>query len=243
MATTMDKRMIMKGGPFAYLYEASEGALSLAYTFDNLATGTQIVLPKADAAAASSNNLDATRADGAIIRFPAETLVVSGVDETDITPAEESTDATGKGRITIVTQEAPLPTTINSWAAFMADLKSKHDSLFLLTVATGFAYGGATAGTPKVDGWARMLCKINNDLDFTFGNQITALTLEFVSYKNPLGDDALAEIDLTGITFGNIAWKGKGSVTVAAPVITSGEATSILAGDIVISPDMTYSYA
>ncbi|MCO5250131.1 MAG: hypothetical protein M9949_01770 [Candidatus Kapabacteria bacterium] len=241
---TMDKRIIVNGAPFAYIHKASAGVLSLLYTFDNL-QNVQITMPRADAAASSGNNNDLNRSDGGIIRFPQESLVLDGRDETDITPAEDSSDATGKGKIVFTNNEAPLPTSINSYTAWLKSLKDNADSLFLISIATGFTWAGKSAGTPKVDGWARMLCKLNNDIDFQAGANASSISLEFVSYKNPIGTEALevgAISGVGGITYANIAWKGK-ATNIVSPVITEAEATAILAGDIVLSPDNVYTYA
>ncbi|MBE2188567.1 MAG: hypothetical protein KGZ71_09660 [Desulfobulbaceae bacterium] len=239
--TTTDKRIIISGAPFCYIHKLTEGVPSLLWTFDNL-QNVQIVMPKADAAAQSSNNLDIQRGDGALFRFKAESLVLSGEDETDITPAEESSDATGKGKIVFTNNEAPLPTSINSFTAWLKNAKDNMESLLLISIATGFTHHGKSTGTPKVDGWARMLCKLNSDIDFTSGANASSIQLEFVSYKNPVGADAIAAGALEAITFANIAWKGK-ATNIASPVITAPEEALLLAGDIVLSPDLTYSYA
>ena len=239
MPTTTDKKIILTGSPFAWVHKVDAGALIELWKFDNLQSTTYKIM-KPGATSQSGENIDINRADGAIWRFPKTNLVLSGIDETDITPAAASSDATGKGEITLVINEAPL--SANSWTAFIKTLKDELNSLFLITIGTGYSHKARTDITlRKPEGFVHLIGKINNDVEQQLNNSPLSISLTFVSYAN----SGLDEADLTSTSlFTAITWKlgGSGDVTgIKPPDITSGGATTLLSGDILVVPATTYS--
>ena len=239
MPTTTDKKIILTGSPFAWVHKINAGALTELWKFNNLQSSTYKIL-KPDSSA-SSDNIDINRADGAIWRFPKTNLILSGIDETDITPAGTSSDATNKGEITLVVNEAPIES--NSWTAFIKQLKDNIDAKFLITIGTGYSHKARTdAALRKPDGFIHMIGKINNDLEQQLNNNPASISITFVSYKN----SGLDEEDLTGSSlFTAITWKlggtGKDVDGIKPPDIISGDAQKLLEGDVVIVTNITYS--
>lgn len=242
MPTTTDKKIILHAAPMAWLHLASAGSLAETFLFDNLQTA-ELKLTNPSNDSTEGEKVEIKRGDGAIIQFDKFSLTLSGVDESDITPATASNDASGKGTITLVTNEAPGPNDeVNSWTAFLNLLRQNLDKLWLITLPTGFTYTSRQKVTPEPDGYARMLGKINSDIQQSLSENPSSVSIEFVSYKNPTGTEALASADLTGLTYTGISWKGK-SATFTPPTITSDEATDILAGEIVLTASATYTYS
>jgi hypothetical protein len=240
MPTTVNKRLILSGAPFGWLHELATGApgtITSLWRFDNLQSAQIKALIPGDQQ--SGENIDINRADGAIWRFSKYNLVLSGEDETDITPASASSDATGKGEITLVTNEAPLPTTINSWTAWLESLKGKFNSLFMLTVPTGFTLHSRDT-QKKVDGYAHMLCKLSTGIDLQLNNNPGSLSLTFVSYKNSLA--GLTGTIIEAATFTGIVHKGKGD-SYAPEALEVGDGDLLLAGNILFKESASYTYS
>ena len=239
MPTTTDKKIILTGSPFAWVHKIDAGDLTELWKFNNLQSSTYKIL-KPDSSA-SSDNIDINRADGAIWRFPKTNLILSGIDETDITPAGTSSDATNKGEITLVVNEAPIES--NSWTAFIKQLKDNMDAKFLITIGTGYSHKARTdAALRKPDGFIHMIGKINNDLEQQLNNNPASISITFVSYKN----SGLDEADLTVENlFTAITWKlggtGKDVDGIKPPDIISGDAQKLLEGDVVVVTNITYS--
>lgn len=238
MPTTTDKKIILIGSPFAWVHKISSGALTEFWKFDNLQSSS-FKISKPDVAS-TGDNIDINRADGAIWRFKKINLVLSGETEEDITPADASSDASNKGEITLVLNEAPNEA--NSWTAFIKQLKDNLDVKFLVTIGTGFSHKARfDSALKKPEGFVHMIGKINTDVEQQLNNNPASLSLTFVSYKN----SGLNEADLTAVDlFTGITWKlgGSGDVTgIKPPVITSQDAQKLLAGDIVIVTNITYS--
>lgn len=240
MPTTTDKKIILTGSPFAWVHKIDAGALTELWKFNNLQSSTYKIL-KPGSSASSSDNIDINRADGAIWRFPKTNLILSGIDETDITPAGTSSDATSKGEITLVANEAPVES--NSWTAFVKAVKDNMDGKFLLTIGTGYSHKARTDVTlRKPDGFIHMIGKINNDLEQQLNNSPASLTMTFVSYK----DSTLEETDFTGTNlFTAITWKlggtGKDVDGIKPPDIISGDAQKLLEGDVAVITNIVYS--
>lgn len=240
MPTTTDKKIILTGSPFAWIHKVDSGALTELWKFDNLQSSTYKIM-KPGANSQQGENIDINRADGAIWRFKKTNLVLSGEDESNITPADASSDASGKGEITLVINEAPI--SANSWTAFIKDLKDNMDKFFLVTIGTGFSYKAKTDATlKKPEGFVHMIGKINSDIEQQLNNNPASLSITFVSYKN----SGLEAADLTAANlFTAITWKlgGTGSdVTGIKPSdITSGDAAKLLDGDVAIVTNITYS--
>lgn len=240
MPTTTDKKIILTGSPFGWVHLIDNGALTELWKFNNLQSSTYKIL-KPGSSSQGSDNIDINRADGAIWRFPKTNLILSGIDETDITPADASSDASNKGEITLVANEAPIES--NSWTAFIKAVKEKMDAKFLVTIGTGYSHKARTDATlRKPDGFIHMIGKINNDIEQQLNNNPSILTTTFVSYKN----SGLEETDLTAIDlFTAITWKlggtGKDVEGIKPPDIVSADAQKLLAGDVVVVTNITYS--
>jgi hypothetical protein len=240
---TMDKKVILQGTPLVWVHEitgASEDAITALWKFDN-AQSVEATLKLASSATSDTEQIDLGRADGATIKYDKNTLAISGTDETDVTPAASSTDATGLGVVKFTLNEADYDST--TWTEFVAELKSKMNNKFFITIGTGQSlYSMNNTSYKKPDGFIHMIGKINADVTLSWaGNTPTTIALEFVSYKAT----ALVDADITalydGSTLNGIVWKlGGTTITIYPPVITAGNATSLhTSGDIVVVQNIT----
>lgn len=240
MPTTTDKKIILTGSPFAWIHKIEDEDLSELWKFNNLQSSTYKIL-KPGSSSQGSENIDINRADGAIWRFPKTNLILSGEDESDITPADASSDASNKGEITLVINEAPMES--NSWTAFIKQLKDNMDAKFLITIGTGYSHKARTDATlRKPDGFIHMIGKVNNDLEQQLNNSPASITITFVSYKN----SGLEATDLTAVSlFTAITWKlggtGKDIEGIKPPDLLSTDAEKLLTGDVVVVTNITYS--
>lgn len=240
MPTTTDKKIILTGSPFAWIHKIDSGNLSELFKFDNLQSSTYKIL-KPGSSSQSTENIDINRADGAIWRFPKTNLILSGEDESDITPADVSSDASNKGEITLVINEAPIEA--NSWTAFIKQLKDNMDAKFLITIGTGFSHKARTDSTlRKPDGFIHMIGKINNDIEQQLNNSPSSITITFVSYKNSGLDVAklTAENLFTAITW-KLGGTGKDVSGIKPPNIIAADANKLLAGDVAVITNISYS--
>lgn len=236
---TVPKRVIISNAPFAWIHRiqaGTPGTISELYRFNNLADG-KIKIAVAEQSS-SGDNIDIKRGDGAVWRFSKFNLVLSGVDESDITPASQGADATGKCTVTLTTNEAPLPTTINSMTLWLKDVVAKKGDLMMITVPVGFTYDGRTS-QGKCDGWLHVLGKLNNDLELATNDSPSTISLEYVSYKCTLSG-VTAEI-IEAATFTGVTWKGK-AITITPPSLSAGDGDVLMDGDIVLAADATYTY-
>jgi len=242
MAVSVKNKVILHGAPFAWIHSitTSEGETTISelWRFDNLAS-CQYTLPRAGAES-SGENLDIPRSDGLIWRFPKESRILDGITEELIETRDTSADATGKGTISLVINEAPIE--MNSFSAFRADIKSKLKDFFMVTIATGVSYT-AKMTNKKPEGYIHMIGKISNDISEVFDSNHNAVTLEFASYKN----SGLEAEDLSEAVslFTAIDWKlggsGKDISGIKPPDITETVEEEILAGELAIVTDITYS--
>jgi hypothetical protein len=239
-AETVPKRVIISNAPFGWIHKLAAGdpagSITELYRFDNL-SDSEIKLTVAEASG-SGDNVDIKRGDGAVWRFSKFNIVLSGVDETDITPASQGSDASSKAVMTITTNEAPLPVTITSMTLWLKDLVAKKGDLLMITLPVGFTYDART-NQGKVDGFVRMLGKLNNDIDLKTNDSPSTIALEFVSYKCTLAgvDDVLIE----AATYTGIVWKGK-AITITPPNLSVGDGDELIAGNVVFAQSATYSY-
>lgn len=237
--STTDKRIILSMAPFFWVHELASGTpgtIAELWRFDNLQSGN-IKIPK-PGEESSGDNIDINRGDGAIWRFPKYNLVLDGSDESDITPTDSSGDATGKCDVSVLTNEAPLPTTIISMTAWLEAWQAKFNSLFMITCPIGFTQHSRDT-QKKVDGYVYCLAKMNAGIDLGLSNSPASLSLEFISYKNTLS--GLTGAIIEAATFTGIVHKGKGD-TYTPPSLTAGDGDVLLAGDVVIAQHATYTY-
>jgi hypothetical protein len=256
--TTTDKKIIIKNTSLAWLlkikytpatgvvgdvgYVAATYELEKKYTFDNLADGKWTIKQVA-ADSTSGENIDFNTADGRIIRFDKDQLILAGKDETDITPAATSTDATGLAEIILTINEAPKEAAINGWTAFIADLKENIDAIWCVVIGTGYSYYNHNVSSDKKpDGYAFMFGKISGDIASTI-----PLVLTFASNKAiGLATGVLSTVGtiVSGL-FDTIAIKrgGAGNFPAVAPTKLSviGEG-KLLEGNIVFDDMVTYTY-
>lgn len=241
---TLPKKMILNAVPVAWMHKLTPGSpatIAETYIFDNLGE-IKLTLANPAASTTTTDKVEIKRADGAILSTPKFNLELNIEDETDVTSTTASSDASGKGTITMTINEAPKPNTIKSWTAFLESLRANFDSVFLVTIPLGFSFESRNLATPKADGYAYMLAKINSNIENTFGENPTSLSIELVSYKGSavagLTDAILAGATLT---YTAAAWKGKG-FTFTPPDVDSTGGTKLFAGDILILEDAGSSY-
>lgn len=237
MALSVAQKVILAGSPFAWVHRIESGAIADEWLFDNLQS-SNIKLLKAGSESAAGENIDINRADGAIWRFNKTSKILDGVTEDDITPADASDTATKKGEITLLINEAPNE--LNSWTAFIDELKTYQDSFWFVTIGSGFSHKARTTDK-KPEGYYQMIGKISNDIEQALANAPTTLSLTFASDSgSELDEDELT----SGTLYSAMTWKlgnGKDVTGIKPPTITSGEETIILAGDVNIVTDITYS--
>jgi hypothetical protein len=222
------QKQIINTPGVALLYKITGVSLALYATILNT-TAKMSMLLSADSAA-GGENLDLNNPDGTITRFPKISTIISGVDESDLTPATSSTSATGLGTMDLTINVAP--TEFTSMTAFIKDLYTNKDSHFLIVIPTGFSYKGqVVAGTKVADGWAFMIGKLTTGLAMEYAEGAKNLPLTFASQSNT----ELILADFTGITPPAIEWLG-GGTTVTPAALVSGDETVLLAGKVCLKP-------
>lgn len=233
--TTLDakKKIIVNNAPIAQIWEVVSGALVDRYTFANVLAQLKMAASSADAA--GTEKVEIQQGNGWKIQFNKVVGVIKGEDETDATPAGSSTSATGKGEITLTIKEAPYNSGVATMTSFIESLRDKKDSFFLIAIPTGYTPYGQTLGTPVVDGWAFMIGKRTSDIDIAYGDGAKELTVTFASNS----EATLDATDFTGLTMFAIKERGQGN-ELTPPTLISGDATNLLAGDVVIK-ETTYA--
>ena len=202
--STTNQKMIINDCPMAWIYKfnvgtgASDDVLSPLYFFDNL-TSIAYKLQKGTAASGTAANVDRTRADGALIRFPKESLILDGTTEIQVIDASGGSDATQYCEITLITQEAPCnlddddvafdtitnPFKFDSWTDFIADLLSQIEAgaKLLVIIPTGYSYDRKNTSSLRLaDGFVYCIGMITNEPESPAGQDKT-LTLTFASNK------------------------------------------------------------
>ena len=232
------KNIAISGSPFGYIIPINEktGALSPALRFANLQSSSYKLLKQEDENSATEN-LDISRCDNGTIRFPKQTIVLSGIDGKKV-GKDASGTGTKSGEITMQLNEADENAT--SWTEGVAKIASEvAGKLCLVAIGAGFTYSGLNASTKNVDGWVYMLGKTNNDLEVQLGNNASTLSLTFESHKPSVADTATIKAAISGANvFGPITYYiGEATEpTVTAPAISAGNADLLLAGKIVVVP-------
>jgi hypothetical protein len=221
------------------------------WRFDNLQSANMKLI-RGGAVAAGGNNIDINRSDGGIIRFPKDSLIINGLDESAVTEsASASVDATGYGEITLVTNEMPIvdsggeAATDVTWSQFVARLYANKDSLLLIAVPMGFTYASRfESGTHEADGYYYLICKLSSDIDLTANNTPMSLSLTFVSYKITSSiAEATWVTNLQAATPDPILLKlgGSSTISLAPPAITAGGAGDLYDGIPFVQKDFTPS--
>lgn len=242
MSGTMKNNIILRGTAAAWVFLFSEDSgnvegLIPLYKFDNLQSAQVVSTVAGAATTAGGNTLDINRGDSAIIRFNLDNVVIDGSDETEIASEDGGADASGKGTITLVTNEAPKDFT--SMTAFLADLKANKDSKVLVIVPSGYSFSRmGTGASAKPDGYIYGIGKLTSDLDITFNNSAIAPSLSFALQKHTTYTGDLTSA-ATPHPFDNqgIEIKRGGSNIPAASTIplklTSAQQTALMAGEMV----------
>lgn len=249
--STTNKGIILSGVPVAWVQIiANPNTPNCAeiWRFDNLQSA-QIKLIRGGAAAAGGNNIDINRSDGGIIRFPKDSLIISGLDESAVTEAAStSVDATGFGETVLVTNESPIgvgaAATDVTWSAFIQRLYLNKDALLLICVPVGFTYSSRFgSGSHEADGYYYLICKLSSDIDMTANNTPMTLSLTFISYKitsSASDADTAWPTYLKTVTFSNTALKlGGSTITLSPPTITTECAADLYAGKPYVIQDFT----
>jgi hypothetical protein len=267
---TLQSRMILLASPIASLlqvkwdgskvdFASSDGAGTLQtgfarFLFDNLASQPKITIKVQGASASTGENTDFNRADGAIIRFPKNSLIISGKDESLITETANDEYASGLGDLSLVTNEADLDSI--SFTAMLQKLVANKESLFLAVVPTGFTYKSRYVDAAKtVDGYIYQLYRITTDIDFSATTLTIGLSATKASYlKKEDGTSITVEeleeglklfnAEFTGAnesTYVGVKLKGEGSKIVPKAFTiddttdkTGAHAQSLYDGDMVI---------
>lgn len=246
MAFDTNTKTLIKGAPFAYLIpiksddsgfvETAQGTkdiIGLNYIGDPT---IKTIVPESTSSS-STEYLDITRADGALIRFAKSSAIIDGTTGNAFTEGATGGDSTGYGEITITTTVAPSSDTgcysIDTFSTFIKYMQTHQTKKFLVAVATGFNYAGSVAATPTVDGWAYMVGKLSSDLEITpSGSTIASLSMTFVSNKT----NTTMETAIEALTFPSLTYYKNGTDTAsfAAPTVT--DAADLKAGKVLITP-------
>lgn len=231
--------MVLTAAPLCYIVVLDDSASTIGtiYRFGNLASATYKIL-KSESSESSSENTDITRGDGAIIRFPKQAPILSGVNGT-VMSSTTTGKATSKAEMSLVINEAPEECT--SWTQWMLNAKDLMGKLCLVVIPTGLTYNErSTIVTSKaVDGWAFMLGRLNADVENSLSSSNTTATLTFASNMASDPEAIKTALSLEAFTLGNLTYFLGGSgndVVLTAPKLTSAQATVVANGDILILP-------
>lgn len=188
MAKSANTQSILYGAPFCWVMGLDvtdpDGVTDL-WTFGNLAANPVYKLLAGAAATGTGENLDVTRADKAIIRYPLYSPIIDGTDDTKNVASATGSDASGYGEITIIINESYIGAT--SWTKFIDDVKAKKlaGEKFLIILPTGYSFdrtGAFNSVNAKPDGYVYMIGNISNDVEQTIqAGGVTTLTLTFQS--------------------------------------------------------------
>ena len=243
MGFSAKDKIVLTGAPFGYIHVVDDSvagnpSIGGAMTFSNLQSVTY-KLPKVESESESTENIDITRSDGAVIRFPKLAPTINGTDGT-IASKEATGTATGKGEVTMVINEAPDE--ISGWTAFMKKLGeiSEAGKLLYIVVPTGMTYSqrNTISANKKVDGWIHMLGRINNDIENQLGNSNATVSLTFVTHSTILKLDT----DITSVVFPEITFYLGGTTKdvagiKASPLTSDGtDVSDLKAGKLIIKP-------
>ena len=243
MSATMVNKIILTGSCIGWLHKIDEAAKTIveSYRFDNLQSSTYKLLKASSESSSSGDKLEINRADTGVIQFPKPTLNIDPLTELAIVSSTGGSDATSKGEITLVTNEAPIES--NSWTAFIKSLQGNMSAKFLITIGTGQSYKTLNdSASKKPDGFVHMIGILTTDIEQQLQNGAVTLSMTFASQK--IATDATVKTALTNASlFTAIEWKrglATGNPTVKPATIISADADTIIAGDILVLPNITY---
>lgn len=241
MSKLIKQTVPFRGAPVAWVFGIAAGAITLKWSFNNLADGSTLKAKEASSSSSSSSdNTDFVTQDGRTWRFPKENLILDADTEEDITPAAATSDATSLATMTLVTAFAP--TQLTQMAAFDAALLESKNAGEKVVICLGLYYTLRSATeNKKPDAYGWLLAKNSGEIDFQGGK---ARTLTYDSYRNTdsgLAVAALTVADLCPAQTIQRGGTGKDVTGVAPPVLTEAQATAILAGKPVIQAGVTYA--
>lgn len=240
----MKDTIIINGVPAAWAYPIDDNGTALSLLplmkFDNISTPVIGFPFSQDAAAAGGGeNIDITRGDGAIIRFPRTSLIIDGRDETVISSAGgSSTDTAALGTIQFNALQADMDSA--NYTAFINKLKANRNNYWLLCVPLGENYErrhNASPTNPNAVGYAFLFGKLTGAFNLSVAPQTGApLPLQWTGTKYG-GSATGADAVIAAATFPKIPIKGVTPVFEPAPEpqpnpILAADATELLKGDI-----------
>jgi len=232
MPNTMSTGILFRALPVAWVFEIDQSANTVTelWTFDNLQS-CNYKIPKNPDSSSDSETIDINRADGAIIQFPKEELVIDGTNEEDITGS--SGNLTGAGEVTIVANQAPTEQT--SFTAFLMELQEKIDSKFLVIIPTGMSYTDTVSSTPDSEGFLYMIGDITSDIEQELSGEPSSVSITFGAAKPNSADDTALGSAIDGITPSAIDWKrGMTSDAEIQPAFPADADDNLIEGKIVI---------
>ena len=234
MAKDYVSSVIVHGAPVAWMQEITVDTLSEVFHFNYL-QDIEGKMARGGSAGAGSNNTDISGADGSILRFPKESLIIDAITEEQVVEdASTSADATGYGEITITYNKSPLDASYKKWTTFLKTLNEKKDSLWLIAIPTGFTHKGRYQDlVQNVDGYMYLICKCNSDIVFKLTGAPVTVALTFISFR---GADSLAGGDLaTALT--TATWTAidmqigtSKNITLTPPDLTADDAAVLKVG-------------
>lgn len=240
----MNRTIPINGVPVAWATPIDDDGVALTLgtqmRFDNISTPVFGFPFAGDAAAAADGeNIDITRGDGAIIRFPRTSLTIDGRDETVITSTGGgSVDTAALGTIQFTALQADVDST--NYTAFINKLKAARNKFWLVCVPIAESYERrhpSSAVDPNAFGYGFLFGKLSGSFNLSVAPQTGApLPLSWQGTKyggSAVGGDAV----LAAALFPGITVKGVTPAYTPAPQpqpnpITIAEATELLKGDI-----------
>jgi len=215
--------------PLAKLCRNTQSAITETYNFTQ-GVSAQIVVPLSSEEAAGGEKVEPRNSMGVTYSFGRKNVVLDGLTGDDITPAGETSTATGKITMTLVFN-AP-PEEHDTWISFIRELATYKSDMFLVVVPAGILY--ENWDTAEGDGWVAFNGKLTNDIDFTFAEAIGTITLTFTSHSTTLGAATLAALEFTDMTV-----ELSDDVTGIAPVAIANTgspnpAATVVAGDWIV---------
>lgn len=162
MATTIDKKIIISGASAAWLLAVEDTATPLdkfdidpevhstdekanRMFFDNVADCKFKIPASSVATSADGQYIEITRIDGAVIRFPKDSLIIEGKDETVVADSTSGTAGSAdKYELSFTINEADMDSA--TYPAFLAKFDGLRGRKFLICIPLGYNYTRRRAG-------------------------------------------------------------------------------------------------